>query len=106
MLLAFATSPAVPCAMTRNLSDLSAVSYCMMLSFGIPMLYNAAPNALSPPTTTAPSNAPTIQPTSGPNTMSGPMPGIKNIAEPNRNPQKPPQNAPSLPQTFMRSPTL
>ena len=48
MLLALATSSAVPCAMTRNLSDLSAVSYCMMLSLGIPMLYSPAPNALKP----------------------------------------------------------
>src|ERR1043166_334620 len=72
MLLAVAISSAVLCVMTRNLAALSAVSYSTMLSSGIPMLYSAAPSALRPPSTTAPSSASTIHATSGPNTIRSP----------------------------------
>src|SRR4029453_3723840 len=72
MLLAVAISSAVVCVMTRNLAALSAVSYSTMLSSGIPMLYSAAPSALRPPSTTAPSSASTIHSTSGPNTIRRP----------------------------------
>src|ERR1035441_6052078 len=106
MFLAWVTSSAVPWAKRRNLSDLSAASYFTMLSLGMPMLYNPAPSALNPPTTTAPSSAPTIQATSGPATNIGPMPGMAKNAAPNNMPQRPPQKAPRAPQYFMRSPAL
>jgi hypothetical protein len=46
--------------------------------------------------------------TSGPATRIGigPRPGIANIADPNNSPHNPPQNAPILPQYFIRSPVL
>ena len=62
--------------------------------------------ALKPPTTAAPSNAPTIHAITGPATRTGPMPGMAKKADPNSKPQKPPQNAPVLPQYFIRSPVL
>src|SRR4029434_10167738 len=72
MLLAVAISSAVLCVMTRNLAALSAVSYSTMLASRIPILYSAAPSALRPPSTTAPSSASTIHSTSGPNTIRSP----------------------------------
>ena len=42
MLLALATSSAVPWAITRNLDDLIAVSYFTTLLLGIPILDSAA----------------------------------------------------------------
>jgi hypothetical protein len=92
--------------MTRNLSALSAVSYSMMLVFATPMLYNPAPNGLSPPTMAAPFSALAIQLTRGPNTMTGPMPGIGKKADPSSKPHKPRQKFPSLPQIFIRSPAM
>src|ERR1035437_8082384 len=106
MSLAVATSPAVPWARRRNLSDLSAASYFTPLSLGMPMLYSPPPSALNPPTTTAPSSPPMIQATHGPATSIGPMPGMAKKAAPNNIPQRPPQKAPLLPQFFMRSPVL
>lgn len=58
------------------------------------------------PTTTAPSRASMIHPTSGPAARSGPMPGMKKNADPNRSPHIPPQKAPVLPHDFMRSPVV
>src|SRR5580698_3290283 len=39
--------------------------------------------------------------TTGPAAKTGPMPGMAKKAEPNSNPQKPPQKAPNLPQYFI-----
>src|SRR4029450_4254077 len=47
--LAVATSSAVPCAITRNLSALRAVSYSTMLSVGMAILDSPAPRARTPP---------------------------------------------------------
>src|ERR1035438_4607252 len=104
--LALATSSGVPWTTSMYWSVFRATSYFNTLSFGTPMLTSPAPTALTPPTTAAPSRPAMIQPTSGPATRTGPIPGMANAAEPNRSPQNPPQNAPTLPQYFMRSPAL
>ena len=77
-----------------------------LYSMGIPMLKRPAPRAPNAPTSTAPSSPATIHATIGPAAKIGPSPGMMKRAEPNRSPQKPPQNAPILPQYFMRSPVL
>src|SRR5581483_164787 len=97
---ALSTSAAAPSTISKNWSVLSAVSYCMMLSFEIPMPKSPAPIALKPPITAAFSNAATIHATTGPATSTGPIPGMAKKADPDSNPQKPPQNAPVLPQYF------
>ena len=61
---------------------------------------------LTPPTTTALSNAATMAAASGPATRSGPTPGTQKNAAPNSRPQNPPHNAPIFPQYFIRSPAL
>src|SRR6266446_6141051 len=106
MSLALATSAAVPWATRRYLFTLMAVSYLRTLSFGIPTLQRAAPKTLTPPTTTALSNAATMAAETGPATRSGPTPGTQKKAAPNSKPQNPPHNAPILPQYFIRSPLL
>ena len=106
MLRAFSTSSAVPWAISTNFPALTDVSYFTTLSLGMPMLYSAAPKALKPPTTIAPSSAPTIQVTTEPAATTGPIPGINKRADPIRRPQSPPQNAPNLPQYFILAPVL
>src|ERR1035437_116238 len=71
-----------------------------MLSLGTPMLNRPAPKAPKTPTSAVPSKAATIQAPPAPAAKIGPTPGITNTAEPNNSPQKPPQNAPVLPQYF------
>src|ERR1700735_417560 len=103
---AFSTSAASACTKRRNLYVLSPVSTPKILAFGNPFHKTPAPTALKPPTTTAPSSAATIHATSGPATSNGPIPGMAKKADPNSNPQQPPQKAPILPQYFIRSPVL
>jgi len=52
IVFARAISSAVPCASPEKPVRLYGVSYLITLSFGTPMLYRAAPSALSPPTIT------------------------------------------------------
>jgi len=93
----------------RDQYELARLSGCFIIHDAIfrnARLYSAAPKAVRPPTTKAPSSAPTIQATTEPAATTGPIPGITRKAAPSSRPNSPPQKAPSLPQYFILSPVL
>jgi len=79
--VAVVTSSAVPCAITRNLSDLRAVSYSTMLSLGMPILYSPAAQRTQPAHHHGSSHRPNEPAYQRAKTMTGPRPGIKRLLE-------------------------